>query len=146
MYSQRALIGTDAHPSDQMRRELFRIDYRFIRCDVEMEVLLVDPSEGAQVGAERRACPFTGVAVDLASAITIIIPGPFVGAVTHAGVGGMAAVIALPFVGVEQRADNRDILRDQVVTSPFGRVVANPEAVLARVPRHYTDNGGRSLA
>jgi hypothetical protein len=63
------------------------------------------------------------------------------GAVTHAGVGGMAAVIALPFVGVEHRADNRDILRDQVVTSRLGRVVANPEAVLARVPRSHTDNG-----
>jgi hypothetical protein len=124
-----------------MRRDLFRIDDRLIRRDVEMQGLLVDPSEGAQVGAERRACPFTGVAVDLALTITIIIPGPFVGAVTYAGVGGMAAVIALPFVGVEHRADNRDILRDPVVTSPLGRVIANPEAVLARVPRHHTDKG-----
>ena len=55
-----------------MRRDLFRIDDRLTRQDVEMKVSLVDPSAGVQVGAERRACPFTGVAVDLALTIPII--------------------------------------------------------------------------
>jgi hypothetical protein len=36
--------------------------------------------------------------VNLASAITIIIPGPFVGTMAHDGAGSMAAVITLPFV------------------------------------------------
>jgi hypothetical protein len=78
----------------------FGVDHRLIRCHVEMEVLLVHPSEGAQIGAECRAGPFAGVAVDLASAITIIIPGLLAHPMAHTGVGGMAAVIALPFVGV----------------------------------------------
>ena len=124
-----------------MGRDPFRIDHGFIGRHVEMQVRLVDAPERAQVGPERRASSFTGVAVDLASAIPIIVPGPFVGAVAHGGVGGMAAVIALPFVRIEHRAAGRDVLRHQVVASPCGRVVADPEAVLARVPRHDTDDG-----
>jgi hypothetical protein len=48
---------TDAHPSDQMGRDSFGIDHRFRRRHVAMQVLLVDPSEGAPVGAERRSWP-----------------------------------------------------------------------------------------
>ena len=64
----------------------------------------MDTSEGTQVGAERRTRPFAGVAVDLASAIPIIIPRPFVHAMADRGMGRMAAAVALPFVGIEHRA------------------------------------------
>jgi hypothetical protein len=40
------------------------------------------PTEGAQVGPEPGTGPFTGVAVHLTPAIGIIIPRPFVHAVT----------------------------------------------------------------
>jgi hypothetical protein len=89
----------------------------------------VNAPKGAQVGAECRAGPFAGVAVDLASAITVIVSGPLAHAMAHAAVGGMAAVIALPFVGVEYRPSSRDSLRDQCVTGPFTGVIANPETV-----------------
>jgi hypothetical protein len=130
---------SDTHPSDQMGRDAFRINHGFMRRHVQMQVLLVDAPEGAQISTERRACPFTGIAVNLASAIPIVIPCPFVGAVAH---GGMAAVIALPCIHVQDRAAGRNVLRHRVVAGPFGPVVEAPEAPLACVPRPQTDNGG----
>jgi hypothetical protein len=61
----------DAHAPDQLGCDPFRIDHGFIGRHIEMQVLLVDPTEGTQRGAERRSCPFTGVAVDLAAAVPV---------------------------------------------------------------------------
>jgi hypothetical protein len=58
-------------------------------------------TEGAQVGPEPVASAFTGVAVPLTPAIVIIIPRPFVYAVTDGRMPRMAALIALPLVGVK---------------------------------------------
>jgi hypothetical protein len=93
----------------------------------------VDAAENASGAPERGPCPLTGMAMDLASAIPLIIPGPCVGAVAHGGVGRVAAVLALPAVGVERRAPNGDVLRHQVAAGPCGRVVADPQALRARV-------------
>ena len=90
----------DAHPSDQLRGDPFRIDHHFIRGHLQMEVPLVDAAERPEVRAERRPCSFAGVAVDLASAIPIIIPCPLVHTVADGGMGRMAAPVALPFVRV----------------------------------------------
>jgi hypothetical protein len=111
-----------------------RIDHGFIGRHVQMQLRLMDAPESAQVSPECRAGPFTGVAMDLASAIPIIISGPFVSAMAHGGMGDVAAAIGLPFVRVEHRAAAWDVLRDQLVAGLFGRVVAAPAAVLAGVP------------
>src|SRR5262249_29963242 len=79
--------------------------------------------------------------VDLAAAITIVIARPFMHAVADRRMRRMTATVALPFIGVEDRARNRDICRDQVVTGVFGRVVADPKTALARVPRDDADDG-----
>jgi hypothetical protein len=105
----------NAHPSDQLGRDAFGIDHRFRRHHIEIQVLFVDTTEGARVGAKRRAYPFTGVAMDLTAAIPIAIPAPFAGPVTHGGVGGVAAMIALPLVRIEPRAVGRKVLGDQLV-------------------------------
>jgi hypothetical protein len=111
-----------------------------------MQVLLVDPSKGPQIGAERRTRPLAGMTVDLASAITIVIARPFMHAVAACRMRRMTATIAGPFISVEYRATTRDICRDQIVACVFGRVVADPKTALARVPRDNADDGGRSLA
>jgi hypothetical protein len=129
-----------------MGRDSFRLQHRFLGCHIEMQVLLVDPAKGPQIGAECRTGPFAGITVDLAAAITIVIASPFMHAVADRRMGRMTATIALPFIGVEYRARNRDVCRDQVVTGVFGRVVADPETALARVPRDEAMMGGRSLA
>ena len=107
-----------------------------------MQVLLVNPTESTQIRPKRRASPFTGVAVDLALAIPIIIPCPLVHAVGDGGVGRMAAVIALPFICEQVRTLQRDILADQVSARMPVRMVAHPKTLLPRLARDHTDDGG----
>jgi hypothetical protein len=107
-----------------------------------MQVLLGDPAEGTQIGAERCSCPFTGVAVDLASAIPIIIASPFVDAVANRGMGWMTPPVALPLIGIQPGAASRKVFADEPMTSPPVRVVAPPKTLLARLTRDDTDDRG----
>jgi hypothetical protein len=66
-----------------------------------MEVLFVDAPEGPQVGPERRARSLAGVTMDLALAIPVVIPRPFVPTMAHSSMGRMAATIARPFTGIQ---------------------------------------------
>jgi hypothetical protein len=131
----------DAHPPDQLGRDVFGIDHRFIRHHLEGQVRFVYPSEGAPGGAKRRAYPFTGVAMDLTAAIPIVIPGPFTGPVPHGGMGGVAAMVALPLVRREPRAVGRQVLGHQRVAGAPVRMITPPEARLARLPRDHADQG-----
>jgi hypothetical protein len=80
-----------------------------------------------------------------ASAITIIIPRPFVDTVADRGMGWMTAPVALPFVGVQLRAASRNVFGDEGPARQHIRVVAHPQAGLAGVARDAADDGGRSL-
>jgi hypothetical protein len=92
-------MGTD--PLNQLGRDPFCVDQGFIRGHIEMQVSLMDPAEGAQLGPKRCAGPFTGVAMGLTTAIAIIIPRPLVPAGADSRVAWMAPAIALPLIGVE---------------------------------------------
>ena len=71
--------------------------------------------------------------MDLASAVPIIIAGPFVNPMADGGMGRMAPVITLPFIGVEDGALSRNVLRDEVsARAPVG-VVAHPKTLLVRL-------------
>jgi hypothetical protein len=130
---------TDAHPPDQLGRDSFRIDQRFIRCHVEMQVLLMNAPKHTQGGPERRASSLAGVAVDFSAAIAVIIPRPLVHTVANGGMGWMAPPIALPLIGMELRAASGDVLRNEGRTgAPIG-MVTYPEALLTRVPRDDAD-------
>jgi hypothetical protein len=50
-----------------------------------MQVLLVVAPEGPHVGPKCRTCSLTGVAMDFALAITIIIARPFVDPMANSG-------------------------------------------------------------
>jgi hypothetical protein len=125
-----------------MGRDAFRIDHRFRRRPIEMQILLVNTSESTQVGTQCRTRSLAGVAMHFASAIGIIIPRPFVDAVPDRGMRWMTAAVALPFVGVQPRAASWDIFGDERAARPCVRVVAHPPALLARVPRDDADDGG----
>ena len=43
-----------------MRRDAFGVDDGFIRCHIQMQILLVDTSEGTQIRPKRRTYPFAG--------------------------------------------------------------------------------------
>ncbi len=132
----------NAHPLNQCGCDPLGIDHGFICCDIEMQVPLMNPTETTQIRPKRRAGPFTGVAVHFASAVAIVITGPFADTVAHRGMGRMAAVIALPFIGVQDRALQRDILGDQGSTRTPVRMVADPKTLLPRLARDQTDDGG----
>jgi len=106
-----------------------------------MQVLLVDPSEGTEVRAECRARPFTGVTVDFALAITVIIARPVAGPMADGGMGWMTAPVALPFVGIQPRTANRNVFSDEATARSSVRVVAYPKALLTRVARNDADDG-----
>jgi hypothetical protein len=86
--------------------------------------------------------------VDLALAIPIIIPCPYVHAVTDSGMGCMAAPVALPFVRVQDGAAPGEILGHQGMAGALIRVVTDPQALLACVARRemILMMGGRSFA
>jgi len=98
-------------------------------------------SKTTQIGPERRASSLTGIAVDLAVAISVIIPCPLVHTMTDSGMRGMAPPLALPFIGIELGAVSGDVLRNQCRAGMPISMVANPEALLACVPRDEADNG-----
>lgn len=100
------------HSLDQLRDNAFRIDYGFIGCHIQMQIVLVDAPERPEVRAKRRAGPFTGIAVHFTSAISIIIPCPLVHAVADGAMARMAAPIALPLIGIEPCAARRNVLCD----------------------------------
>jgi hypothetical protein len=71
--------------------------------------------------------------MDLALAITILIPRPFAYPVGNGGMARMAATIALPFVGIEPRAARGHVVGHEGVAGLPVRMVADPPALLARV-------------
>jgi hypothetical protein len=120
----------------------FCIDHGFIRRHIQMQVLLVDATEATEICPEGRAPSFTIVAVDFTAAIPIVIPGPFAGPVAHGGVGGVAAMIALPLVGKELHAVGRNVVGNQLVAGPRVCVITHPKPLLPRLPRDHADDRG----
>ena len=80
--------------------------------------------------------------MDLASAVPISISGPFVDPMANGGMGWMAAVIALPFIGVEDRALPRDILGDELRLSAWSHTQKRCSPVSREMMLMI---GGRSL-
>ena len=107
-----------------------------------MQILLVYSSKGSQIRSQRCPCPFTGIAMDLAEPIPISIPCPLMHAVTDRRVGWMAAPIALPLIGIKPRAAHGDVVGNPGVARTPIRVIADPEALFTRLPRHHTEDRG----
>jgi hypothetical protein len=126
-----------------MRRDAFGVDHGFIRRPREVQRL--HTSKSTEVGPKRRPCSLAGSVMDLALAITIILPGPFVHTMSTRGMGGVAAMITLPLVGVERRAASGDVVSHQVAAGVSVRMVVDPPALLARVPRDDADEGRASV-
>ncbi len=131
----------NAHPLNQCGCDPFGIDHGFIRRDIEMQVLLMNSTESAQIRPKRRAGPFTRVAVHFASVIPIVIPRPLTHAVADSGMAGVAPPIALPLIGIKPRAARRKVLRDQGRTGARVCMVADPPALLPRLTRNHANDG-----
>jgi hypothetical protein len=101
----------------------------------------VDAPEATQIGPERGARALTGVAMDLASTITIVIPRPFAHPVGYRGMARMTTTITLPLIRIEQRATGGDVVRNQVAASAPVGMIADPPTLLSRIARDDTDDG-----
>lgn len=101
----------------------------------------MNTSEGTQVRTKRGTRSLTSVAMNFASAITIIIPRPFMDTMADRGMGWMTTPVALPFVGVEQGAAPRNVLRDQRRAGVRIGMVTDPPALLPRLTGDDTDDG-----
>src|SRR5262245_15328029 len=106
----------------------------------------MDPAEGTPISPQCGARALTGVAVHLTSAVAIIISRPLMHAVADRGVVWMTAPVALPFVGIQQRAASRNVFGDQGTARPRVGVVPDPQALFAHVTRDDTDDGGPIVA
>jgi hypothetical protein len=58
----------------------------------------------------------------------------------------MAPAVVLPLIGIEPRAAQRHVLRDQGRAGACVGMVAHPPTLLPGLARDQTDDGGRSLA
>ena len=80
--------------------------------------------------------------MDLAAAVPVIIPGPFVDAVADRGMSWVTPSVALSRIGIQLGAANRQVFHDALMTHPPVRVVAQPKPLLACVARDEADDGG----
>jgi hypothetical protein len=100
----------------------------------------MEAAKGTQIGAQHRPCPFTAVAVDLASTIPIMIAGAFLDPTADCGMGWMTAPVALPSVAIQPSAASRKVFGNAWTARPSVRVVSHPQALLAGLARDQTDD------
>jgi hypothetical protein len=117
------------------------MDHGFIRRHVEMQISLMNAPKDTQVGPKRRPCSLTGVTVELAAAVPIIVSGPLVHAVTDGGTDRVAPPIDLSLVSREPRAVRGQVLRDQGGAGTCVGMVTDPPALLVHVARDDADDG-----
>lgn len=129
------------HPLDDHWRNPFGIQHRFKGCHILGEIVFVNAPKGTQIRAEGCSETFTGVAVNLADAITIVIPCPFVVAVTDRSVVGMHATIVRAFVGKEQRSRRDNTRFNNRTTRGFISVFDHPIAVFFGFPTDHPNDG-----
>ena len=72
----------------------------FTHGQIAVQICFVDAPKRAQEITCARPQAFNSVGMDLPDAIAILIPGPFLLAVTHRVVIPLDAVVALPFISV----------------------------------------------
>jgi hypothetical protein len=90
-----------------------------------MQILLMNTSESTQVGPKCSPCSLAGIAMDLALAISMIIPRPFAHTMGNRGMAWMAAAITLPFVGIKSGAALGHVVGNEAVAGLPTRVITD---------------------
>jgi hypothetical protein len=84
--------------SDKCGTDAFEIDFMFTHGQIAVQIFFVDAPKRAQEITCARPQAFNSVGMDLPDAIAIIIPCPFLLAVTYRVVIPLDAVVALPLI------------------------------------------------
>ena len=69
-------MNDKAHSLNNGTVDPFSVRHRFVSCHVSRQMLLVHAAERSQVRAQASSCSLTAIAMNLATAIPIIISGP----------------------------------------------------------------------
>src|SRR5690606_17643254 len=97
--------------SNESGRDTFDIASEFTQGNVASQVLLMNPVERTNEVAHIGPPPFGGVAVDFTEAVPIVIARPFMLTMTDAVALTSDAVVALVFIGVDNRLAPGQALR-----------------------------------
>ena len=126
---------------DERWSDPFQVDRELADCNVARQVLLVNPSEGAQKVAQRRPKALNGVDMHLAYAVPILVPRPFPIAVADGLSVSFDLVVSLPFVGVD-RCKIRGVSMDMWTQAlPIG-AAKHSQAHLSALSTDGADNWG----
>jgi hypothetical protein len=106
----------------------------------------MNASKGTEVRTKRGPCALAGAAMDLALAVTLILPRPFAHTRGNRVMTRMAAAITPPFVGREQGAAWGHVVGHERVAGLPIRVDTDPQALLAHVTRDNADDGRPIIA
>jgi len=96
-----------------------------------MQIGFMDAPKHSQIGPQRGTGSFTGIAMDLAFAVSIVIARPLICAMADRRMFRNASWIAGRLIGVQHRATSRDILVNQFVARPLICMATYPETMLA---------------
>src|SRR5262245_11945597 len=112
----------------------------FAHGQIMVQILLVDPTKGAQKITCRGPQAFDGVGMDLTDTITIIVARPFFLAMTHRVVSALDFVVALPFIGVTPGVSLGVPMHVLLQRLAIG-MGPHPQTTLPTVTSHSPDNG-----
>ncbi len=101
----------------------------------------MDTSKNAQEGTQGSASAFTGVTVDFADAVSVVVTRPFMDSMADCAVVRVQAGIVGRFIREQERAARRNAGADDASSADLVRVLDDPVANLAAVPTDDRDNG-----
>jgi hypothetical protein len=127
------LFRRPAHPADQGWGAPPGIDERLAGRDVVLEIRFMHAAERPQEGAQRGACPFTGVAVNLSHPIAIVIADLLVLAMVDRGMRNLQAVVTAVLIRIDNRRVGRDGFGQNALTGGFVTVTDHLAPLFAGV-------------
>src|SRR5258706_11022565 len=124
---------------DERGRATFQIDAKFVDCTVAAKIVLIKATERPQEGAQARPQPFEGVGMHLPDAVAVIIPRPFIAAVTNGGLRTKDRRIAVRLIGEQDSARPRAAMDGATQGFGFG-IGFDPHTNLAGGASHHPNN------
>jgi hypothetical protein len=100
----------------------------------------MDTAKNTQVGPQSSASAFTGVTMDFANAVTVVVTRPLMHSMADRAVVRVQAGIVGSFIREQERAARRNAGADNASTASLVRVLNNPIADLAGLPTDDRDN------
>jgi hypothetical protein len=106
--------------SDELRRNRLEIDAKLMNSHIAMQVTLMDTTKGTQEITQSSPQAFIAVGVGLKPTIAIVVPRPFLRAMTHCVPHTPERVVTLVLIGVDERIRLRKLLDKRTQRQTLG--------------------------